>query len=101
MIVEFSVVPLGRGDSLSEDLAPVMDLIDKSGLPYKFGPMSTSVEGDWDQVMDLIRRCRDKVLERSERVLLRIVVDDRKGAAGRLEGKQASVEGKLGRELKK
>ncbi|NOZ87282.1 MAG: MTH1187 family thiamine-binding protein [Deltaproteobacteria bacterium] len=101
MIVEFSVVPLGSGASLSGDLAPILDIIDKSGLQYKFGPMSTSVEGDWDAVMDLMKKCRDAALEKADRVLLRIVVDDKKGATGRLTGKQASVEAKLGRELKK
>ncbi len=101
MLAEFSVAPTGVGESLSEYVAKIMDVIDKSGLEYKAGPMGTVVEGDWDEVMDLIKRCHFTMMEFSNRVYTRIAIDDRKGATGRIEGKIADVEKHLIRKLKK
>jgi uncharacterized protein (TIGR00106 family) len=88
------------GESLSEAVAPVIGLIDESGLAYDFGPMGTTVEGEWDEVMGLIKKCRDKMLASFSRVYLVIKIDERKGAAGRITGKTKSVEEKLGKELR-
>jgi len=99
MIVELSIMPVGKGESLSGDVAEAVKLIAEEGLPYHFGPMSTSIEGDWDRVMRLVKRCRDRMLERSSRVYMVMKIDDRKGADGRLKGKMESVEEKLGRRL--
>ena len=41
-------------------MARCLDLIDKSGLPYQLGPLGTCVEGEWDEVMNVIRLCYDK-----------------------------------------
>ena len=101
MIVEFSITPIGKGESLSEDVARVLDLVDKSGLPYKLTPMGTIVEGEWDEVMDLIRECHHLMRERAPRVATWIHIDDRKGAAGRIRHKVEAVEKRLGRELRK
>jgi len=100
MIVEFSITPLGRGESLSEDVARVLDLVDRSGLDYRLTPMGTIVEGEWDEVMALIRECHHLVLERAPRVATWIHIDDRKGAKGRISYKVKSVEERLGRELR-
>lgn len=101
MIVQFSIVPLGVGVSVSEYVAKVIKIIDESGLPYKLHAMGTIIEGDWDEVMELIKKCRDSILKDTERVIIEIKIDDRKGASGRIEGKVVSVERKLGREIKK
>lgn len=101
MVVEFSIIPLGRGESLSAEVARVLDLVDRSGLPYQLTAMGTIVEGDWDEVFGLIKRCHEAVRGSSGRVSTRIVVDDRVSAKGRLSGKVASVERALGRPLKK
>ncbi|HHL39138.1 MAG TPA: MTH1187 family thiamine-binding protein [Deltaproteobacteria bacterium] len=102
MLVEFSVAPLGAGESLSAYVAPVMKLIDESGLPYKAGPMGTVVEGEWDEVMALVKRCHHEILKEAPRVLTSIRIDDRPGRpAGRLTEKVRSVEKRLGRELRK
>lgn len=101
MIAQFSIVPLGVGVSVSQYIARVINIVDESGLPYKLHAMGTIVEGDWDQVMALIKKCRDILMDEVERLLIDIKIDDRKGVTGRIEGKVKSVEEKLGRTVKK
>jgi uncharacterized protein (TIGR00106 family) len=99
MVASFAVVPIGVGEELKEHIAKVLDLIDRSGLPYKLGAMQTTVEGEEAEVMDLIMRCHRLVRELAPRVLTHIAIDDRRGATGRLTGKVADVEEVLGRTL--
>lgn len=101
MVVEFSIVPTDKGESLSRYVAQVVDLVNKSGLDYRLTAMGTLVEGEWDEIMDLIKRCHQKTREASRRVLTSITVDDREGARGRLNGKVKSVERVLGTTGKK
>ncbi len=101
MIAEFTIVPLDRGESLSKYVSKVLDLVDESGLEYVLTPMGTIVEGDWDDVMELIRSCHMEMRKRSRRVSTSIKVDDREGAEGRITGKIESVEKQLGRKVKK
>lgn len=100
MLAEFSVTPIGKGTSVGEWVARCLDLVDRSGLPYRLGPMGTTVEGDLDEVLDLIKRCHEAVLADCDRVSTLIKVDDRKGAKGRIESKVADVERRLGRALR-
>ena len=101
MIVEFTISPIGVGESLSEYVAQVIDIVDKSGLPYLLTPMGTIVEGEWDEVMELIKRCHHRMLELAPRVATRIYIDDRPGRKGLLEYKTRSVEEKLGRAIRR
>lgn len=101
MIAQFSIVPLGVGISVSEYIAKVVKIVDESGIPYKLHAMGTIVEGEWDQVMALIKKCRDALIDELERLLIDIKIDDRKGVTGRIEGKVKSVEEKLGKPIKK
>ena len=102
MLVQFSIVPLGReGASVSEHVSKVLKIVDESGLPYRLTPMATIVEGEWDEVMALIRKCQLEVLKGVPRQLTTIVVDDRPGKTSRITEKIRSVEKRLGRELKK
>ena len=100
MLAFFSISPLDKGESLSEFVAASLDLIDRSGLPYKSGPMGTTVEGEWDEVMQLVRDCHMLMRGSSKRIATSIKIDDRVGATGRLSGKVASIEAKLGRKLR-
>jgi uncharacterized protein (TIGR00106 family) len=101
MLVEFSIVPVGVGSSIGEQLARVLKIVDESGLPYKVNPMGTCVEGEWDEVMRLIRRCHREVMKSGERAITTITIDDRKGKPNRLQLKVRSIEKRLGRKLKK
>lgn len=101
MLVEFSVVPIGKGEGLSPFIAQVLKIVAESGVSYKANPMGTVLEGDWDAIMGVIKKCRDEVMKDSERVLISIKIDDRKGGEQRIEKKLESVEEKLGMKLKK
>jgi uncharacterized protein (TIGR00106 family) len=96
MLVEFSIVPLGQGASVSKQVAEVIAIVEKSGLPYRLNPMGTVLEGTWDDVMPLIKTCHDAVIAEGERVVTTIKIDDRKGRTNMLEQKIASVEKHLG-----
>lgn len=101
MIVEFSIVPIGKGEELGELVAKIVDIVDASGLPYQLTAMGTLVEGEWDDIMELIKECHFKMRQYSSRVLTLISIDDREKAKSRLKGKVTEVEEILGRELKK
>lgn len=101
MLVEFSIVPVGMGSSMGKPLADVMKLVDESGLPYRLNPMGTVVEGQWEEVMTLVRKCHEEVMRSAERAITSIKVDDRKGRTDMIESKIRSVEERLGRKLKK
>lgn len=99
MVVQFSTFPVGGQESVSAEISKVIQVIIDSGLPYKVTPMSTIVEGDWDQVMSLIKACHALLAAHHNRVYTAITIDDRRGATHRLQGKLESVASKLGRNL--
>jgi uncharacterized protein (TIGR00106 family) len=101
MVVEFSVVPIGSGEELAGPVARILDLVDKSGLPYQLTAMGTIVEGDWDEVLGLVRRCHEAMRAESGRVSTHIAIDDRAKSSDRIRGKVRDVERILGRTLKK
>lgn len=82
-------------------VAEALRIVDDSGLPYELGAMQTTIEGDPDRVMDVILRCHRRLLELAPRVLTSIVIDERRGATGRLEGKVRDVEEILGKPLRR
>jgi uncharacterized protein (TIGR00106 family) len=100
MMVEFSVVPMGKGVSVSPVIAEVMNIVVESGVSYRVNPMGTVLEGDWDSVMGVVRKCHEAVMKNAERAIMTIKVDDRKGKEARMDRKLASVEQKLGIKLK-
>lgn len=59
MLFELSITPLGGDEHLSHELAEVLKIVDESGLPYQLTPTATCIEGAWDEVVPLIRRCHD------------------------------------------
>jgi len=101
MLVEFSTFPMGKEGNMSKPVAEVIDLIDKSGLPYECHAMGTLVEGEWDEVMELVKKCHSLLAGQYNRVSTRIIIDDRKDASGRIAGKLDSVEKQLGRKFRR
>ncbi len=99
MLAEFTIFPIGEGVSLSKYVARSLKLIDESGLAYRINPMGTVVEGEWDEVMALIKKCHMAIREDTERVSCTIKIDDRKGVSGALQKKIKSVEEKVGKKL--
>ncbi len=101
VLLEMSITPLGRGESVSSYVAECVDIIDRSGLDYELHAMGTIVEGELEQVLDLMRRCIEQTSTHSDRVTCAAKIDFRRGQEGRLKSKVASVEQKLGRSLHK
>lgn len=91
MIASFSIVPLDKGESVSEYVALCYSLVEKSGLPHRLTPMATVVEGDHDSVMALISHCHLAVRKVSNRVITRIDIDDRADCQDALHHKVESV----------
>lgn len=91
MIASFSIIPLDKGESVSEYVALCYSLVKESGLPHQLTPMATVVEGDHASVMELISRCHLAVRERSNRVITRIDIDDRADRQDALRSKVESV----------
>lgn len=94
-IVEFSIFPLDKGESLSPYVARALKLIQESGLPYELNPMGTCVEGEWNDVMALVNRCFEALEKDCNRISLSLKADYRKGPAGRMKSKVSSVREKL------
>lgn len=100
MLIELSILPVGKDESLSTEVAKVMTIIDASGLPYRAGPISTTIEGDWDECMALVKRCHHALLENSGRIITTIKIDDRPAKPkDRITEKLKSVEKKSGLKL--
>ena len=100
VLLEFSMSPLGKGESVGKYVSRSLDIIDRSGLEYRLNPMGTVLEGNWDEVFGAVRRCFEEMKKDCNRISVGIKVDYRKGHRGRLSGKVASIEKRLKRKLK-
>jgi uncharacterized protein (TIGR00106 family) len=99
VLLEMSITPLGKGESVSQYVAECVEIIDRSGLDYELHAMGTIVEGELDEVLELMRRCIEQVATHSDRVICAAKIDFRRGKSGCLTSKVTSVEEKLGRKL--
>jgi uncharacterized protein (TIGR00106 family) len=97
MIVAFSVTPIGTAQaSVADQVAGAVRVVRESGLPNRTDAMFTSIEGEWDEVMDVVKRACDAVLAASERVSLVLKADIRPGMTGQLDAKVRKIEDRLG-----
>jgi uncharacterized protein (TIGR00106 family) len=92
MIAAFSITPLGVGPSVSEPVAEAVRLVRASGLPNETNAMFTNVEGEWDEVMDLIKACVMSAAAAAPRVSVVIKIDHRAGVTDALHSKVDAVE---------
>ena len=99
MLVELSIMPLGGNSHLSGEIAKALDLIDSSGLRYQLTATATLIEGEWDEVMPLIRRCHERMRESSSHIITTIKIEDDAGEQNKIRRNVASVEEKVGRPL--
>ncbi len=95
VLIHFSLFPTDKGTSVSPYVARSLRIIRESGLPYKLGPMSTALEGEWEEVMAVVERCFRELKKDSSRIYMTLQMDYRAGAVNRIEGKIKSVEEKL------
>lgn len=100
MLMELTIIPLARGRSLSADLAELIGLIDESGLPYRVTAFGTLIEGEWDALMDIAKRCREAIRKKTDRVLILIRLDDYGDRTDLLNTTVSHVEQQLGRSIK-
>jgi len=96
MLVAFSVTPLGVGDAVGEYVADAVRVVRDSGLPNRTDAMFTTVEGDWDEVMAVVKRAVDAVAAKAPRISVVLKADIRPGATGALTTKMESLERHLG-----
>ena len=92
VIVDFSIFPIGKEESVSKYAARAVKIIKESGLPYRIGPMGTAIEGEWDEVMLVVKRCREELKKDCPRLYLTLKVDSREGQKGRMGKKVKAVE---------
>ena len=93
MLVAFSVTPIGTSrTSVAEEVTDAVRIVRESGLPNRTDAMFTTIEGEWDEVMDVVRRAVDAVLASCPRVGLVLKADIRPGATGQLDEKVRVVE---------
>ena len=95
MLAAFSVTPLGVGDSVGDLVSEAVRIVRASGLSNSTNAMFTNVEGEWDDVMDVIKRCVMRIAEDAPRVSVVLKLDYRPGAGEQLEHKVASIEARL------
>ena len=98
MIAAFSITPLGVGESVGASVADAVRLVRESGLPNETNAMFTNVEGEWDDVMQLVKECVDTVAASAPRVSVVIKIDLRPGVTDGLRSKVAAVEAHLDRD---
>jgi uncharacterized protein YqgV (UPF0045/DUF77 family) len=98
MLVAFSVAPsgaAGAGDSVSEAVAEAVRIVRASGLPNSTDSMFTTVEGEWDECMQVVKDCCEAVGRYGTRVSLVLKADIRPGHTGELTAKVQRLEALL------
>jgi uncharacterized protein (TIGR00106 family) len=92
MLIAFSVTPLGVGEGVGEIVAEAVRVVRASGLPNQTDSMFTTIEGDWDEVMAVVKDAVDAVAARAPRVSLVLKGDIRPGVTDGLTSKVETVE---------
>jgi uncharacterized protein (TIGR00106 family) len=100
ILMEFSIYPLEKGEGVGKYVARALDIVDRSGVPYKLHPMGTVLEGEWDDCFEVVQKCFQALKKDCHRIQIVLKVDYRSGRQGRLTTKVRSVERRLRRYLK-
>jgi len=96
LLVEFAMFPTDQGESVGDHVTRLAELIDQSGLPYKLGPMGTTLEGEPGPVFELLQRCLQELQKDTHRVSGFVQLDWRAGREDGLREKVASVTQRAG-----
>ncbi len=92
VLLDFSMSPLGKGESVSPYVARCLEIVARSGLDYRLHAMGTTLEGEWDDVFAVVRRCFEALQADCPRISCSIKVDYREGPGGRLQSKVRKVQ---------
>jgi uncharacterized protein (TIGR00106 family) len=101
VLVEFSIFPVGKEEHLSNYVAHSLEIIERSGLPYQITSMGTLIEGEWDDVMNVVTDCYLRMQEEAPRIYCTMKIDARKEGGPQIKRKIESVEQKVGHKLTK
>ena len=98
MIVAFSISPSGGDEtgSVGAAVAEAIRVVRASGLPNETNAMFTNIEGEWDEVMAVVKQAVDAVVAAAPRVSLVLKADIRPGYTGQLTAKVERIEEALG-----
>lgn len=100
IVMEFSIFPLGKGESVGQYVGRCIPIIESSGLDYQFHAMGTIVEGEFDDLVRLLKACFEALAADCDRIECAIRMDYRKAPSGRIRAKVESVERALGRPVR-
>jgi len=98
VLVAFSVTPLGIGEGVGEVVAEAVRVVRESGLPNRTDAMFTTLEGDWNEAMAVVKRAVDAVAARAPRVSLVLKADIRPGYEGQIDSKLERLEAAIERQ---
>jgi uncharacterized protein (TIGR00106 family) len=97
VLLEFSIYPLGKGESVGKYVARAVKIVAASGLPYHLHAMGTVIEGDWNDCFAVVQKCFAALKKDCGRIEVILKIDYRAGPGGRLASKVASVRKRLAR----
>jgi uncharacterized protein (TIGR00106 family) len=100
VLLDFSMTPLGKGESVSPYVARCLEIVAASGLDYRLHAMGTTLEGELDEVLSVVSRCFEALQTDCNRISCSMKIDYRKGSGGRLKSKVQKVQSLAGRPLK-
>ena len=97
MLVAFPVAPSGTGNSVAAAVADAVRVVRTSGLPHRTDAMFTTIEGEWEECLDVVRRACEAVGQHGERVSLVLKADIRPGRTGEMQAKLDRLEAAMER----
>ncbi len=100
MLFNFTIIPIGADDELTEPVAAAVRRIADSGLAYQLTSTSTVVEGEWNQVMPVLESCIHELAGQYPRVYASITVDHHPGRTNRIREAVRNVEQALDKDLR-
>jgi uncharacterized protein (TIGR00106 family) len=96
MLVAFAITPLGVGEDVGKVVSESIRVVRESGLPNRTDPMFTTIEGEWDEVMGVIKAAVDAAAARAPRVGLTLKADLYPGVTDAMTSKVEAVDRYLG-----
>lgn len=84
MIAEFRITPVDAHGDFPKLVAEVLRVVSQSRLQYQLHAMGTTLEGELDEILEVVRCCHEELRKHSQRILIELSVDDRSGKEGEL-----------------
>ena len=95
MIAEFSIFHINECTPISRNVADIVKLVETSGLSYRLTTSTVCVEGEWEELLSLIRKCHEHVRAETSHVMTTISIEDEEGPLNKLEDLSRSLEEKI------